>query len=127
VASEAYFHLAGGFESGLKPKRVKLRHAVDKLPAGTSYWWLIEAQRIAELEEIIAEEGLNPDETRQFIADAFRDGAVAATGTAVTKILPPVTRFSPEGGHGEKKQRVLVKLSNFFERFFGLSAHSDGE
>lgn len=41
VASEAYFHLAGGFESGLKPKRVKLRHAVDKLPAGTSHWWLV--------------------------------------------------------------------------------------
>ena len=41
VASEAYFHLTGGFESGLKPKRVKLRHAVDKLPAGTSHWWLV--------------------------------------------------------------------------------------
>ena len=37
---------------------------------------------------------------------AFRDGAIQTTGTAITKILPPVSRFSPDGGHGEKKQRV---------------------
>jgi hypothetical protein len=27
---------------------------------------------------------------------------------------------TPDGGHGEKKQRVLARLSAFFERFFGL-------
>jgi type I restriction enzyme R subunit len=37
-------------------------------------------------------------------------------------VLPPASRFSPEGGHGEKKQRVLGKLGEFFERFFGLGS-----
>lgn len=41
---------------------------------------------------------------------------------AITKVLPPASRFSADGGHGEKKQRVIQKLSAFFERFFGLTS-----
>jgi type I restriction enzyme R subunit len=84
----------------------------------------VEAKRVAELDEIIAEEGLKTDETKAFIEHAFRDGRVPISGTAITRILPPVSRFSSDGGHGEKKQRVLARLHAFFERFFGLS--SDG-
>lgn len=82
----------------------------------------VAAKRAAELEDIITEEGLRPAETKIFVGHAFRDGAIPVTGTAITKILPPASRFSPEGGHGEKKQRVLTRLGAFFERFFGLSA-----
>jgi type I restriction enzyme R subunit len=81
----------------------------------------IDTQRTAELDEIITDERLKPAETKTFVAHAFRDGAIPTTGTAVTKILPPVSRFSPDGSHGEKKQRVLARLGAFFERFFGLS------
>ena len=42
------------------------------------------------------------------------------TGTAITKVLRPASRFSVKGGHGEKKQRVLAKLGAFFERSSGL-------
>jgi len=80
----------------------------------------IRAKREAELNAIIEAEGLRPDETHDFIEAAFRDGAIQTTGTAITKVLPPVSRFSPDGGHSEKKQRVLAKLTEFFERFFGL-------
>lgn len=45
-----------------------------------------------------------------------------SAGTAITKVLPPSSRFSATGGHGEKKQRVLSKLGVFFERFFGLAS-----
>ncbi len=50
-----------------------------------------------------------------------RVNAIQTTGTAITRILPSVSRFSPDGGHGEKKQRVLARLGAFFERYFGLS------
>lgn len=80
----------------------------------------VDARRIAELDDIIAQEGLSPDETRKFIERAFRDGAIPTTGTAVTKILPPVSRFSSDGGHSEKKQHVLARLGAFFDRFLGL-------
>ena len=35
---------------------------------------------------------------------------------------PRAARFAADGGHGEKKQRVLGMLGAFFERFFGLGA-----
>ncbi|QII05551.1 type I restriction endonuclease subunit R [Rhodococcoides fascians A25f] len=76
----------------------------------------------AELAKIIEDENLHADNTRAFVHTAFRDGALRTSGTAITKVLPPVSRFARGGGHGEKKQRVIQKLSAFFERFFGLSA-----
>ncbi|WP_298387918.1 type I restriction endonuclease subunit R [Ferrimicrobium sp.] len=87
----------------------------------------VDAQRTAELDAIIVEENLKPEETRIFIHQAFRDGFIPTTGTAITKILPPTSRFSAGGGHREKKQRVLTRLGDFFERFFGLASHSGGE
>jgi len=81
----------------------------------------IEAKQAAELDDIITTESLRPDETREFIADAFRDGGVPTSGTAITGILPPVSRFTPAGGHSVKKQAVLEKLLAFFDRYFGLT------
>lgn len=85
----------------------------------------IARRREAELEQIIAAENLKPDETRAFVETAFRDGSIQVTGTAITKVLPPTSRFSPDGGYGERRQRVLEKLGEFFERFFGLGASGD--
>lgn len=82
----------------------------------------IAAKREAELESIITDENLRPAETRVFVETAFRDGQIRTSGTAITKVLPPVSRFSADGGHGEKKQRVIQKLGAFFERFLGLSS-----
>jgi len=81
----------------------------------------VAARREAELAAIIAEEGLRDEAAREFVAAAFRSGALQTGGTAITKVLPPVSRFSADGGHGEKKQRVIAKLAAYFERFFGLS------
>jgi len=85
----------------------------------------IAARRDAELAEIIQDENLRPEQTRAFVDAAFRDGGIRTTGTAITVVLPPASRFSAEGGHGEKKQRVLAKLAAFFDRFFGLGSAGD--
>ena len=52
----------------------------------------------------------------------IRAGGIQSAVTAVTKILPPISRFSEDRGHGEWKQRVLTRLGAFFECFFGLTA-----
>jgi len=80
----------------------------------------VETRRAAELDQIINDESLKPEETRAFVEAAFRDGMIRTSGTAITKVMPPTTRFSADGGHGQKKQRVLAKLIAFFERFLGL-------
>lgn len=80
----------------------------------------VTARKAAELEQIIVEEKLNAAETRTFVDNAFRDGAIPTTGTAITRILPPVSRFSRDNNHSAKKQSVLDRLATFFERYFGL-------
>lgn len=110
----------------LRNKKDLIEDFVDSISAtgqvDEEWQQYVAARRTAELHRIISEEGLNPDETHQFIDTAFRDGAIQVTGTAITKVLPPVSRFAAGGGHGEKKQRVLGKLAEFFERFFGLGS-----
>lgn len=81
----------------------------------------VEEKKIEELEKIIATENLDHDATYAFIKNAFRDGGVAVTGTAISKVLPPVSRFSPTGERTQKREGVLNKLTAFFERFFDIS------
>jgi len=81
----------------------------------------VEGKKVEELETIIESEGLDHDATYAFIKNAFRDGSVMTTGTAITKILPPVSRFSPTGERSKKRESVIEKLTGFFERFFGIS------
>jgi type I restriction enzyme, R subunit len=81
----------------------------------------VEKKMIEELEEIIKNEDLNPNKTYKFIRNAFRNGSVATTGTDLTDVLPPVTRFSPGGERSKKRESVLNKLIHFFERFFDIS------
>jgi len=110
----------------LRNKKDLIEAFVDSVSASgqiDAEWQVfIRARREAELDAIIEAEGLRPAETRAFIEMAFRDGAIQATGTAITGVLPPVSRFSPDGGHGEKKRRVLARLGEFLERFLGLGA-----
>lgn len=75
-------------------------------------------ERERQLNQIITEENLKPEETHKFIENSFRDGVIKSAGTDIDKILPPISRFG--GGREKKKQSVLEKLKAFFERFFGI-------
>ncbi len=81
----------------------------------------VEEKKIEELEKIIKNENLDREATYKFINNAFRDGNIATTGTAITNVLPPVSRFSPTGERTQKRDSVLGKLTSFFERFFDIS------
>jgi type I restriction enzyme R subunit len=73
----------------------------------------------AEIDRIIESEGLKPAKTREFVAQAFRDGEVKESGTAIASILPPMSPFG--GGRAEKKCRVVALLKAFFEKYFDVS------
>ncbi len=72
----------------------------------------------ADIAKIIEEEKLKPEETRRFIDNAFRDGILKTTGTAIDKIMPPISRFG--GDRAVKKQKIIEKLMEFFEKYLGL-------
>ena len=81
------------------------------------------AKREEDLENIIKEEKLKPEETRKFLENAFRDGEIKTAGTDIDKLMPPVSRFGG-GKRAEKKQGVISKLKNFFEKYFGIGGSS---
>jgi len=81
----------------------------------------IEERKLEELNKIIEDENLNKDETYKYIANAFRDGFVQETGTAITKVIPPVSRFSKTGERTKKRESVLERLIAFFNRFWDIS------
>jgi len=78
-------------------------------------------QRESELNDLIAAEGLKPEQTREFVGLALRDGFVQSAGTAMMRFLPPASRFAPDAEYSKKKQRVLELLVEFIARYFGLS------
>ncbi len=83
----------------------------------------VNSKKIEELDRIIAEENLDKDETYKFIENAFRDGNVQTSGTAISRIMPPVSRFSPDQVRGRKRETVLDRLSAFFSKFFDISSN----
>ncbi|MEV4390710.1 type I restriction endonuclease subunit R [Nonomuraea sp. NPDC049607] len=109
----------------LRNKKDLIMEFVDSISVTgevSDHWRIFVTQRQeAELAEIIDTERLRPEQTKSFIATAFRDGAIATNGTAITQILPPVSRFAKDNNLGAKKQRVITKLNEYFERFFGLA------
>ena len=110
----------------LRDKKDLIEQFVDSVSTSKSldnaWTTFVATKQREELSRIIAEEGLDPEKTKAFIADAFRDGAVPVTGVAITKILPPASRFSVDGVHAIKKRTVLNRLLAFFSRYFGLGA-----
>ena len=108
----------------LRSKRELIERFVERVNTSTQVekdWQAFVAeQKEKDLSAIIEEENLKAKETRRFIDGSFRDGAVKTTGTAIDKILPPVSRFSG-GGRAVKKQSVIDKLLAFFEKYFGIS------
>ena len=72
-------------------------------------------QKEQELERIIADERLKPEETRRFVEASFRDGAIRENGTEVAAILPTMSRFSKD--RATKKETVLSRLKALFEKF----------
>lgn len=94
---------------------------VDDVMAGWHSY--VTEQREHDLDEIIAEEKLKPEDTRKYLENAFRDGEIRTAGTDIDKIMPPISRFG-SGNRAKKKQRVIDKLKAFFEKFFGIGGSS---
>lgn len=61
------------------------------------------------------------DDWRKFVDSAFRDGYVQTTGTALTKVLPPMSRFSAKSERPKKRESVLEKINAFFNKFWDIS------
>jgi type I restriction enzyme R subunit len=85
----------------------------------TEWRTFVAEEKERQLIQIIREENLKEEETRKFIEVAFRDGSIKTSGTDIDKLMPPISRFGG-GNRAEKKQTIIEKLKDFFDRFFGI-------
>ena len=74
-----------------------------------------------ELDNIIREENLNKEETYNFIQRSFEQGKVETNGTELGTILPAMSMFTPNNDRQQKKNKVIDKILEFFDKFFSLS------
>lgn len=79
----------------------------------------VKRQKEKDISELIETERLKPEETRKFLQNAFADGTLKTTGTAIDKILPPMSLFNPTTT--EKKANIIEKLKVFFNKYFGIA------
>lgn len=77
-----------------------------------------------DLQKIIDDEGLKPQETRRFVENCFRNDELKTTGTAIDDILPKMSRFAKQDPTApsriQKKLSVIQQLREFFDRYLGL-------
>ena len=85
---------------------------------GSDWEKFVAAQKEREIGLIIQEHKLKDAETRKFIDNCFRDGAIKTIGSDIEKILPPVSLFG--GGRTAIKETVIERLQEFFNKYFGL-------
>ncbi len=107
----------------LRSKKDLIEDFISKINTSTDIQkdWLeyIKKKKVDELAAITEELKLKPEETKIFIENSFRDGALRTTGTDIDKILPPVSRFGG-GNRSQVKKNVIQRLTEFFERYFGV-------
>ena len=107
----------------LRSKKELIERFIEQVNVSTKVdedWrTFLKERKEEDMTALIEEEKLRPDETRHFIDNAFRDGVLKTTGTAIDKIMPPVSRFY-SGGRAVKKQGIIDKLLMFFEKYLGL-------
>ncbi len=124
VATRETISRAVDASPSLRQKKDLVDAFVDSLTVtsdvDSSWRSFVTAKQSEELDRIITEENLAPGPTREFLDNAFRDGAIPTAGTAITTILPPASRFSATNNHAAKKQTVLDTLAAFLDRFLGL-------
>jgi len=108
----------------LRSKKDLIEQFVSSVNANTDIdkGWasFIMERKAAELEQIIEDEKLSVPAAHLYMEQAFREGQLQVTGTALTRVLPARNMFSAANEHTALKNRVLEKLQFFLERFTGL-------
>ena len=108
----------------LRSKKDLIEGFIETVNASTEverdWHTFVEQQKESDLDRIISEERLKPEEAKRFVDNSFRDGTLKTTGTDFDKIMPAISRFGG-GNRAQKKQNVVERLSKFFEKYFGAA------
>ncbi|MBO5375598.1 MAG: type I restriction endonuclease subunit R [Bacilli bacterium] len=109
----------------LRNKKDLILAFIDSLDANSDVYSDFEefmnSKKKEELDKIISDENLNSEETYKFIKKSFEQGRVETNGTEISAMLPPMSMFSKDNNRQIKKNTVIDKLIEFFNKFFSIT------
>lgn len=79
----------------------------------------VRERKEADLDALITQDHLKPEETRKFLESAFQSGELKTLGEGIQKIMPPTNPFDKSSS--EKKKGIIERLKAFFEKYIGLA------
>ena len=77
-------------------------------------------QEEKELDDLISQQNLKPEETLRYMNNSFHDGELKTLGTDIDSIMPSVSRFTNDNSRENKKNKIIEELKKFFEKYSGI-------
>lgn len=93
----------------------------DKANIIDSFFGYAQRRQRAEALELIAEENLNEEEAKRYIAASLKREYASENGTELNALLPKMSPLNPQ--YLTKKQSVFQKIVSFVEKFKGVGGH----
>jgi len=90
----------------------------DKASVIESFFGFARVELQREAENLIVDEGLNPDAARRYINASLQREYASENGTELNSILPKMSPLNPQ--YLTKKQTVFQKIAAFIEKFKGV-------
>ena len=98
--------------------KTNLDEISDKAALIDSFFKYAQAEQLREVDELIAEEKLNPEKARHYIAVSLRKEFASENGTELNSILPKMSPLNPN--YLTKKHTVFQKITALVEKFKGV-------
>ncbi|WP_245681412.1 type I restriction endonuclease subunit R [Arcticibacter eurypsychrophilus] len=90
----------------------------DKANIIDSFFAYAQGKQKIEVSELIADENLNENEAKRYIAASLKREFASENGTALNALLPKMSPLNPQ--YLTKKQSVFQKISAFVDKFKGV-------
>jgi type I restriction enzyme R subunit len=90
----------------------------DKASVIEAFFSFAQTQQVHEAAALIADEGLNAEAARRYMATSLKREYASENGTELNALLPKMSPLNPQ--YLSKKQRVLQKMAAFVEKFKGV-------
>lgn len=90
----------------------------DKAGVIEAFFTFAQSEQRREAEELIADEKLNPDAAKRYIATSIKREYASENGTELTSVLPRMSPLNPQ--YLTKKRDVFQRISAFVEKFKGV-------
>ena len=101
--------------------KTNLDEISDKAALIDSFFKYAQAEQLREVDELIAEEKLNPEKARHYIAVSLRKEFASENGTELNSILPKMSPLNPN--YLTKKHTVFQKITALVEKFKGVGGN----